>query len=173
MKEKDINYLNPILKVIYGVDCKMNLITNTTRGQAETVKNGLINLGSAYLNLNERIIIWCEDSELKNLGNFLNSRNESELLLSKLPGNQSSFAKVENNKVLNTSEKNRISDFTLVGFYVFNKIQTYIEFDIGSIFGRDEMYIAPLYNQLIGKNEIVTYSFVEPNFFILWEHPVN
>lgn len=154
-----------ILKIVSRIQLKnIQIITlNTpTSGQAETV---LLGLKQIRIKKNERLVIWCSDSVIKNLSPEYKTIASNHLLLAKMPGDQWSFAKVSGKKVIETAEKKRISEFASIGLYFFQSVSEYLCLNINDSFEFNESYIAPLYNQLIKKNTSVTFTEISQNTF--------
>ncbi|MGK0254956.1 MAG: dTDP-glucose pyrophosphorylase [Mariniflexile sp.] len=95
-------------------------------------------------------------------------------------GNNWSFAVAESatsNKVIKTSEKNRISDLCSTGLYFFSNTKKFMDsFDHylslpQSEWEQGELYIAPLYNYLIEKGEVIYYNLIEKNKVIFCGTP--
>ena len=82
------------------------------------------------------------------------------------PGEGWSFARTDaDGKVVEVREKKRISDHATVGLYWFDSASRYITLyrDYYAVAGREEKgerYVAPLYNELISRNEDVRISVV-------------
>jgi dTDP-glucose pyrophosphorylase len=141
----------------FKVDLKIEIIIleKPTRGQAETVLScrDLIPLNS--------------DIAIYNIDTYFYSRNLSNILKDnklkmdgviggfKIKGkdNKWSFARAENNVVIETAEKIQISDIALTGFYHFSRSQDFFDTAKAAIESGErssgEFYIAPMYNQLI------------------------
>ena len=81
-------------------------------------------------------------------------------------GDRWSFIKIDDNRqyVTEVSEKIRISKYATVGFYYFNRWETfkrlYFNYRDDIIETFKETYIAPMYNYLINANEKVSYCII-------------
>lgn len=159
--EKDLQFfpVTELLNKTVSVPFDIVSLSDVTRGQAETV----LKAKTYFENLSDLIIY--------NIDTFFHSLTLESLLLSKnkedgvigavhLSDNSVhwSFARVTNHfSVLETAEKNRISDYALTGFYHFSKANDFIdtaEYHIqNNILEKKEFYIAPMYNYLIKKGK--------------------
>ena len=139
-------------------------LDEVTRGQAETVYKA-----RNHINNNDELLIYNIDTYFKSntlkeklenrdlnqdgiLGAFIDESNDDKW----------SFAKLnDNNNIIQTTEKEKISDFALTGLYHFLKASDFLEIAEDWIINnktvRNEFYIAPMYNDLIkqGKNYIL------------------
>lgn len=138
-------------------------LDNTTQGQAETVYLGLKRLTS--LKCDERITIFNIDTMRPNfiypklLGN-----SDAYLEVFKGDGKNWSYVRTDddvNCSVVETAEKERISDLCSTGLYhfstleVFNKAYEnhYIKCDI-NVKHKKERYVAPIYNSILNDYDI-------------------
>ena len=134
-----------------------------TRGQAETVALGLENLNKEQMK--ESIYIFNIDSFLLNFKkpstNFL--KNTSGYLeLFNGDGDHWSFAKVEGDFVIKTTEKIRISNLCSNGLYYFSTANLFMDVfnELTQINKYKELYIAPMYNILIRRKFIVKHCLI-------------
>lgn len=71
-----------------------------------------------------------------------------------------SFAKVENNYVVEVAEKNPISDWATAGIYAFNKGSDFVKYAEQMVRNQEkvngEYYVCPVYNQMIKDNKKIT-----------------
>lgn len=131
------------------------VVTDPTRGQAETVYKGI---EGANISENENILIFNIDTfrpgftfpvDIEKWDGYL------ECFIG--DGINWSYAKTEdgseNTKVIQTAEKKEISNFCSTGIYYFKHaidfVKAYHENEITPINGLFELYVAPLYNLLI------------------------
>lgn len=142
-------------------------IDEITEGQAMTVLKGLAKL---KYDKKERLLIWCADSYIRNLESINFDSGSNHLILAKLDGSQWSFAEINGNKVTKTVEKIKISEYASVGLYSFSDIQMFLEFNFISNLS-SEIYVAPLYNQLISKGYEVNFSEISPLDFFSFGTP--
>jgi len=138
------------IKIIY--------LDEVTKGQAQTVCKAeyLVSKDDELLIFN---IDTCFKSEaFEEL--FLDKTNDGILgtFIDKSLDDKRSFAKVDdNNYVIKTTEKVKISDYALTGMYFFRKSKDF--FKIANAYIKDEKttkgeyYIAPMYNDLILENK--------------------
>ncbi len=133
-----------------------------TLGQAHTVRLGL---ERSKFDNNESILIFNIDTFRPNfsLPTSLDfSQIDGYLEVFEADGEQWSFVLVdENNNVIKTTEKERISSLCSSGLYYFKRVKDFKEiFDKmkeQNDFSKGELYIAPMYNYLIKKGLLVKY----------------
>lgn len=153
--------LNEILRL--GIkDYRIIEFTHETKGQAESVF-----LGITEYDKNERLLIFNIDTIRHNF-KWPSSEQcgDGFLEVFKAEGNGWSFvAAGEGNRVLRTTEKERISDLCSNGLYAFSRVAdfrdafcTYVNYG-KSVQG--EIYIAPLYNLLINIGLDIRYQLIE------------
>ncbi|MCR6577731.1 glycosyltransferase family 2 protein [Campylobacter insulaenigrae] len=133
-----------------------------TQGQAHTV---MLGLEKAKINDSESVLIFNIDTFRINykLPNFDYDYIDGYLEVFRADGEHWSFILPGNdNNVLKTTEKERISNFCSSGLYYFKKTKDFK--DIFYIIKKDniliknEFYIAPMYNYLIQKGKIIKYN---------------
>lgn len=151
---KALNINNILLK-------QLNL---DTRGQAETVALGLENLDN--MKLNEPLYIFNIDSFLLNFKKpnpdfLVNTGGYLELF--KGEGNHWSFAQINGDLVIKTTEKIRISEFCSNGLYYFSSSKLFLETFKTLVFSNNysELFIAPMYNILIDQDISVKHSIID------------
>ncbi|MGS0682198.1 glycosyltransferase family 2 protein [Shewanella sp. 125m-7] len=139
-----------------------------TRGQAETVY-----LGIKDCNDDLPITIFNIDTFRPNFI-FPDATNESDGYLEVFKGEGSNWSyakpKAPNcNQVIETAEKNPISDLCSTGLYHFDHARDFKRvFQIEAAkpayeWQKQELYIAPLYNYLIGEGKDIRYHLIERN----------
>lgn len=143
-------------------ECKLLRIKNyqiiildkSTKGQAETV---YIGLNKANISKNESLLIFNIDTirqnyifpdDIKDCDGYL------EVFIGE--GKNWSYAKTESDistKVIETAEKKEISKYCSTGLYYFKSYELYnIAYNLNQSITNNELYIAPLYNNLISNN---------------------
>lgn len=136
----------------------VHTLDGETQGQAETV---FLGLERYFKDSNEEIIIFNIDSQrclyekpewIAEVDGYM------ELFLGE--GDHWSFAKLdENNRVLSSAEKKRISPFCSNGLYYFKNFNTFKEAYDDAIthqkMEKGELYIAPLYNYLVASDYVI------------------
>lgn len=139
-------------------------LDDTTKGQADTVYQGLLRINS-----NEELFIFNIDSKIKNFikPNWL-TQCDGYLEVFKGEGDNWSFVEPKNRyEVLRTTEKERISDLCSDGLYYFKSrdiyIKTFLEAQNKKYLTKGEYYIAPLYNLLIKNNAKILYYLTNQN----------
>ena len=146
-------------------DFEIIVINSETRGQAETVA-----LGLGQVNYNGAITIFNIDTFRPDFvfPKVINSDGYLEVF--KGEGSNWSFAKpaaIDSDRVIETAEKNPISNLCSTGLYYFNDIKEYLEayhFTLAkpeSEWDKGELYVAPLYNYLIKKGLDIRYHLIE------------
>ena len=152
-----------------------NIVTleSETRGQAETVYLGLTLLNTVK---DEPITIFNIDTIRTGFShpNFINNV-DGYLEVFKGSGDNWSFAKEDPKdpgRVIETAEKNPISDLCSDGLYFFRSIQLFMDYftemerDGENGLTRGELYIAPMYNYLIRDYFAIRYKLVAPDEII-------
>lgn len=130
-------------------------LDSLTAGQAETAKYAV-----QLCNSNDEILIY-------NIDTYVNAKyltknkliGDGNIPCFKAPGEHWSFVKLNNNNIATeVREKKRISEYASVGAYYFHNAKDYLtafyEFYIKKDYlEKGEMYVAPLYNELIQKGK--------------------
>ena len=164
---------------------KMNLrsyqcieLNEPTEGQAETVYLGM---KKASLSDNECILIFNIDTFRPNfkLPSELDFQSmDGYLEVFEAEGEHWSFVlseSKESNRVVKTTEKERISSLCSSGLYYFKKSSDYNKIFIEVLESNDrsknEFYIAPMYNYLIKERKDIRYSKIEMNDIIFCGTP--
>jgi dTDP-glucose pyrophosphorylase len=147
-----------VLKLLHEMpifDFELVFLDSPTSGQAATVREGLLKSKTVS---GERLVIWCCDSYI--LPDTLSNHKEygNHLFLAKLNGFQWSFARTDGDLVIETSEKVRISDLASIGLYVFSDAKDYLNLKFIAQRNLPEVYIAPLFNQLIQNKSSVKFT---------------
>lgn len=143
------------------------VLQEETKGQAETVYLGIKTFDDLLLLSQESIYIFNIDSYRHNfIKPACSITCDGYLEVFKGEGEHWSFIQVnEQNKVIRTTEKDRISDLCSDGLYFFKSIETYIKVvEHGlknNMLYKNELYIAPLYNILIEQGLNICYELVE------------
>lgn len=162
----------------YQVFC----LKDETRGQAETVYSGL----KQYLlqektepeAIKQDIYIFNIDSKIVDFIKpaFTDGTCDGYLEVFEEEGEHWSFVLPGNdNKVLKTTEKKRISKYCSDGLYYFKSISSYIELFETNLkkknFVNNEIYIAPMYNDLIAEGRDIRYELVRRDKVIICGTP--
>lgn len=137
-------------------------LPHETLGQAHTAYLGLEKLN---LNNNENILIFNIDTFHPNfsLPNLDLTKIDGYLEVFKAGGENWSFIlpQANSDKVLKTTEKERISEFCSSGLYYFKSVKDYkTAFESlkkQNLTSKNEYYIAPMYNELIKANKDIRY----------------
>ncbi len=135
------------------------ILDKPTRGQAETVYLGI--LASSLADI-EPILIFNIDTFRPNFSFPIGLPHwDGYLEVFEGDGANWSYAKTENKdstKVIQTAEKEEISNYCSTGIYYFKKKKSFMEaFDSANVdiskIELKELYVAPLYNYLIAKEQ--------------------
>ena len=144
-----------------------------TSGQAETAKYAV-----QLCNPNDEILIY-------NIDTYVNAKyltknkfiGDGNIPCFKAPGEHWSFVKLNNNNVATeVREKQRISEYASVGAYYFHEVKDYLiafnEFYIkNNYLEKGEMYVAPLYNELIKNGKEIRIIEIPKNDVIVLGTP--
>lgn len=163
-------FIEKELEKIGIVNFEIVTLNKETRGQAETI----------FLNLNkipenERMLIFNIDTYRKNF-EFYDDNCDAYLEVFQGEGDHWSFIlpEINTNKVLKTTEKERISDLCSNGIYFFKDKDIYQYAYIHSINQADnEIYVAPLFNSLIIDGFNVRYKLVDINDHVFMGTPIE
>ena len=145
-------------------DSTVVMLDKPTRGQAETVFKGIEN---ACISNREPILIFNIDTFRPNFI-FPESLCEWDgyLEVFKGCGKNWSYAKTKNSnstKVIETAEKQEISEYCSTGIYYFRSVlysqEAYSEYLHMPL--RKELYVAPLYNILIGNGKNIHINLIK------------
>lgn len=155
---------NIVCKLFNLINCEVPeihsvLLDKATRGQAETVL-----MAKDKLDLEDELIIFNADTQFEydwskiDIDPIDDGVTDGLILAVKKEGEQWSFAKRgRNGYVERTTEKERISDNALVGFYHFCEAKDFLESAEARIkmnfLSKGEFYVAPLYNDLIKRRK--------------------
>lgn len=165
-----LKFLNEICKNLGIERYKIKEIKNLTDGQGTTAY-----LADEYLVDEDEICIYNIDTYIKEFEikkiDLINS--DGFIPVFEAEGDKWSFIKVNNeNKIVEVSEKIRISNLGTIGFYHFKKWKDYKA--IYKLFKEEikkefkEMYIAPMYKYMIEEDKKLTYKIISrDNFFVL------
>lgn len=148
-----------------GIDnFEVIMLDHETTGQAETVFEGI---SKCKILPRESITIFNIDTFRPNFQYPLGINCDGYLEVFKGYGQNWSYVKLDpkqTNKVIETAEKNPISDLCCTGLYFFNHYEDFLDAFLyhrdNSIFVNGELYVAPLYNFLINKGKYITYDLI-------------
>lgn len=159
-------FVNERVKHLGIASYSVDILSEETRGQAETVYLGLQSISD----LEQSITIFNIDTirpEFLFPDFFLGK--DSYLEVFKGSGNNWSFVKPaseQSNEVILTTEKNPISDLCCTGLYHFASANQFLEaYNYFSQLPKEqwdagELYVAPLYNHIIGKAQPVKFHLI-------------
>ena len=148
--------------------------SQNTRGQAETVYIGIRNEDP-----NDDLYIFNIDTFLTNFSKANRGSDcDAYLEVFKGQGEHWSFALPgENESVIKTTEKERISDLCSNGLYYFRKKSLFdLAFEIAiqkELTTKGEFYVAPLYNILISNGKSVKYKLIEKDNIVFCGTPIE
>lgn len=150
------------------VDFKVIVLNQDTRGQAETVA-----LALNKISYQGPITIFNIDTFRPNFKYpHLEKLGSGYLEVFQGGGDNWSFVKPFNeqsHKVMQTTEKNPISDLCCTGLYHFFSVGDFLESYENYIakpeseWEKSELYVAPLYNYLINSNKDIYYHLIDAN----------
>lgn len=144
---------------LLGIKRYKVVVTEPTRGQAETVYNGIKGAG---LPDDDSILIFNIDTfrfGFKFPDGISNWDGYLECFVGE--GANWSYARTEDGtadtKVVETAEKREISNFCSTGIYYFRKVSDFLNIyqqnEVNPIKGVKELYVAPLYNFMISAGK--------------------
>ena len=184
VKEDDVikYHLDNTLKLL-NPECEIVVIKNLTKGALCSVLMAVDKLNSedSILILNGDQII---DIDFTSVLNFwMHEKSECGLVVFKSVHPRWSYARLDDNGcVLQTAEKNPISNFAIAGYYYFSDKDTFFNAAFQSIKDDSQLngifYISPVVNQLILLNKKVStftidssayHSFYSPQMIIEYE----
>jgi dTDP-glucose pyrophosphorylase len=150
-------------------DIEVVTLDRPTNGQAITVYRGIQKL---QINTRERLLIWCSDCYIEDSSIITFNSQSNHLILARMDGTQWSFAKTAGDIVLETAEKNPISEQASIGLYNFQNVNEFLNLDF-SIKTNKEQYVAPLYNQLIRTGKKVYFTEISERKFYSFGTPIE
>lgn len=147
-------------------DYEIVVLTEETRGQAETVALGL----KTAKNYKDSITIFNIDTFRPNFRYpLVKLMGDGYLEVFRGTGDNWSFVKQldkNSNKVIKTTEKDPISDLCCTGLYYFRNINDYFESYVAYLqkpkasWEKGELYVAPLYNHLISSGKDIRFNII-------------
>ena len=153
------DFIKKALNKIGVHNFKILELESETLGQADTVYQGI-------RNIDEEVYIFNIDTFLLDFEkpSWVDSCN-GYLEVFQITGKNWSFVEPgEDNNVIRTTEKDRISDLCSNGLYYFSSSKVFCSLVekciLNKIFVKGELYIAPLYNELIGDAKKVKYHVI-------------
>ena len=156
------NFLEEEIAKLGISDYELVCLPAETLGQADTVYQGIVNINgdeSLYIfNIDSRIIDFVKPKWADECDGYLE--------VFKGEGDHWSFAEPDGNtnKVLRTTEKERISELCSDGLYYFKHKSIFESLFLDTKFKgnttKNEYYIAPLYNELISQGKSVFYDLI-------------
>ena len=158
-------FINEKVKIIGIKKFEIIIIDNPTKGQADTVSIGI---NKSNIDCSEPILIFNIDTIRPNYS-FPHEISKCdgllEVFIDETGDNWSFIEPIYNteNKVARTTEKNRISNLCSTGLYFFRNKKL---FDFGfkelkESGNNKELYVAPMYNNLISNNNDVRYYVIK------------
>lgn len=153
------------------------LLKHQTKGQADTVYQGLLK----HKNKKDDLLIFNIDTFRPNFSKpIFNKEINGYLEVFIGEGLNWSYIKldeIDNLKVVETAEKNPISNLCCTGLYYFKDYKDFMDsftyFNINSIFVKGELYVAPLYNYLIEKGSYISYKLIHSDEVVFCGTPVE
>ncbi len=158
LKEEDVMkfHLDNTLKLL-SPSCKIVKLKNDTKGALCSILMSIdkIDSSDSILILNGDQII---DSDFGQIIDYFHE-NEAEVGVVTFDSVHPrwSFAKIENNQIVQTAEKNPISNHAIAGYYYFENAATFFECAFECILNDVQLdgkfYISPVINEYILKNK--------------------
>lgn len=149
----------------------VHVLTEETRGQAETVALALNSAEKSHVQYKGPITIFNIDTFRPNFRfPAITETCDGYLEVFQGSGDNWSFAKPaaeKSTKVVQTAEKNPISDLCSTGLYHFSSVDDYLAAyqhylsQPAEKWEKGELYIAPLYNYLITHGRDIHYNLIE------------
>lgn len=156
------DFLESELKKLEIADYELVCLSEETLGQADTVYQGISRIKNDeeiyVFNIDSRIVNFIKPGWVADCDGYLE--------VFKGEGDHWSFAEPDGNtnKVLRTTEKERISELCSDGLYYFkNKSifeSLFLDAKLKGNTTKNEYYIAPLYNELISQGKSVFYDLI-------------
>lgn len=149
-----------------GIDqYEIIVLDHETCGQAETVALGLKHLKDQEQN-QECYIFNIDSKRYQFIKPAISKHCDGYLEVFKGEGEHWSFIELnDQNSVIRTTEKNRISDLCSDGLYFFKHISVFLNLVEDALreqdFVNNELYIAPLYNRMIQRGDTVSYDLIK------------
>lgn len=141
---------------------QLQILDKETEGQAETVY-----LGVKDIDKDDELYIFNIDTFRYNFVKPTFAKScDGYLEVFKGSGEHWSFIGVnEENNVIRTTEKERISDLCSDGLYYFNKLSVFKslfqKIKADGLYIKGELYIAPMYNLLLNEGADIRYDLIE------------
>jgi UDP-N-acetylglucosamine diphosphorylase / glucose-1-phosphate thymidylyltransferase / UDP-N-acetylgalactosamine diphosphorylase / glucosamine-1-phosphate N-acetyltransferase / galactosamine-1-phosphate N-acetyltransferase len=163
LQEHEENYgVKNLVKKYLGEKVEMVLLPDITEGQLVTVL-----AAKPFINKNTDVLVVSSDTVVvSDLGNDIRNKNpdcQGLISVANMPGNRWSFARTDDKgKVLEVTEKIRISDHASTGLYYFANGKQLVSIAETMIAEqektRGEYYVIPVYQKLIENGGLVGIS---------------
>lgn len=141
---------------------KVVVLDHPTRGQAETVAEGIRQAGLAD---GDSLLVFNIDTFRPDFVlPAIADKCDGYLEVFCGEGANWSYARTESNdstRVVETAEKKEISHYCSTGLYYFAKVSDYLEAYAEYAVSDRELYVAPMYNILIGHGKNIHISLIE------------
>lgn len=161
--------LRSIIDRYKSLNVHVSTLYKSTMGQADSVLQGL---KDGNYDLEDRLVIWCGDSAFEPTALNFRSCSGNWLATAMLEGDHWSFAELVNGEVRQVTEKVRISNHASIGLYGFSSAREFMELNLMQVLDDyKEMYVAPLYNQLIKLNRRVDIIEIDGKKFLPFGTP--
>jgi dTDP-glucose pyrophosphorylase len=163
LQEHEDNFgVKELVKEYTGAETELVLLPGVTEGQLVTVM-----AAREFINHDEDVLIIASDSiVLSQIGNDIRNKLANCMGLisvADMPGDRWSFAKTdETGKVVEVTEKVRISNHASTGLYYFANGRSFVELSDNMIKNqektRGEYYVIPVYQKYINEGKFVGIS---------------
>lgn len=163
----DVDFLNNICSKLGIINFKIKVLKEITDGQATTAY-----LADEFIEQDDSVIVYNIDTYVEPnriLKAHISNMVDGFIPVIKAEGDRWSFVKVdENEKVIDVAEKIPISNLATIGFYYFKKWRIYKEIYNQNrraiLKESNEVYIAPMYKQMISRNMNIGIKVLDSNF---------
>ena len=168
-EESDRFHIDNTLKLLIN-DCSIIKVKGKTNGAICSILMGIdkIDLDEELIIINSDQII--EFNYNQALSEFRTKKVDGGLLTFNSIHPRWSYVKTYEDKVIQTAEKNPISNNAIAGFYYFKKAKDFIEGSFKTIYCDDNLngnfYTSSVYNQMILDNKLITcYNINKDKYF--------
>lgn len=163
-EECDRFHMDNSLKILIE-NCSIIKVKGNTKGAICSILMSI-----DQIDFNEELIIVNSDQIIETdynhtLSEFRSKNVDGGLITFKSVHPRWSYVKIYNDKVIQTSEKNPISNNAIAGFYYFKKAKDFIEGAFETIYCNDNLngnfYTSSVFNQMILKDKHITHHTID------------
>jgi dTDP-glucose pyrophosphorylase len=150
-----------------NIEFSVVYLDSATRGQAESVQRAL-----SAQDAERRLWIFNCDSRIRPGALDPDLVDGNSLVCAELAGEHWSFVRVDSgSRVVEVREKQRLSNYCSTGLYSFEACRTFSAAYQETSFGLDEHYVAPIFNALIARDNLVKMLRIETEDFEVFGTP--